>query len=164
MKSMRTISNVLIITFLAGIVFSCMPMGPTDVSNETNVVRQKYQENYNKGDAKAVSQLFTKDGKEYPPFMDMVQGQEAIQKVIKNGIDQGGVKVELETVSSQGYRNIAISDGKYKLYNTEDNLIDQGKYLTVLKKINNQWFIYYNIWNTSMPMTQPMVSDTTEMQ
>ena len=164
MKSKKTIINVLSFIFLGAFLFACMPVGPTDVSNEIKQMDQKYEEAYNNGDAAGIAQLHTMDAKVYPPNMEVMEGRDAIEAVNKKELaENGGIKLGLETVSATAYGDIAIADGKYKVFDPQGNEIAHGKYLTVFKKVNGQWLIQYDMYNTSMPLP-PAAPDTTMAQ
>jgi len=42
--------------------------------------------------------------------------------------------------------------GKYTLYSSENQEIDQGKYVSVLKNIDGKWKVHRDVYNSSMPL------------
>jgi hypothetical protein len=44
--------------------------------------------------------------------------------------------------------------GKYTLYSSENQEIDQGKYVSVLKNIDGKWKVHRDVYNSSMPLEE----------
>ena len=41
--------------------------------------------------------------------------------------------------------------GSSRLYLVDDTLLDEAKFVLILKKVNGQWKIQTDIWNSNMP-------------
>jgi ketosteroid isomerase-like protein len=53
-----------------------------------------------------------------------------------------------------GDENFIIETGTYILKDTSKTLIDRGKYVVVWKQQNDEWKLYRDMGNTSMPATK----------
>ena len=61
----------------------------------------------------------------------------------------GVAKATLTTDEAEDLGDTAIEVGRFFLYSATDDLLDQGKYLVVWKRQNEQWLLHQDIWNTS---------------
>jgi ketosteroid isomerase-like protein len=50
--------------------------------------------------------------------------------------------------------NLGYFVGKYTLYSSENQEIDQGKYVSVLKNIDGKWKVHRDIYNSSIPLEE----------
>ena len=133
---------------------------PGDVSADIEAANSQFMAAFNQGDAAGVAAAYTADAKLYPPNMDMLQGREAIAAFWQAPIDGGISKAELTTVSATGFGDLAHEIGTYKLY-AGDQVADQGKYLVIWKKEGGQWKLHEDIWNSSLPVPQPVAEEQT---
>jgi uncharacterized protein (TIGR02246 family) len=137
----------------------------TDVTGEIQEANAQFMEDFSNGDANAVAAHYTEDGSIYPPNNEVLTGHEAIANFWGGAMNSGVEKVLLETVTAEGYGDLAIEEGRYKLYTTGDQMIDQGKYLVTWKKENNEWKLVRDIWNTSNPsMTETAQNEPMTME
>ena len=147
------LSRLVIISFLF-FTFSRCTQGPTDVTSEITAVNNGFVEAFGKGDAKTLASNYTATAKLYPSNSDVVTGPEAIEGFWNAVMKMGIKKAQMETVTAEKFGNIAIEEGRYKLFVEGDHLVDQGKYLVTWEKINGQWKIARDIWNTNNPAPQ----------
>lgn len=158
MKNKTTFFNSLAFIFLFCLLFNSCTQGPIDVTGEIEEANKGFMEAFNNGDANAVAKNYTTNAKLYPSNSDVIEGQEAIEEFWNGVMNMGIKKALLETVTAESYGNIAIEEGRYKLYAEGDQLIDQGKYIITWKKEDGQWKLHQDIWNTTNPAPQPRAS------
>jgi ketosteroid isomerase-like protein len=106
-------------------------------------------------DTTFLNNIFTLDAKVYAPHADVVTGKVAISALNIAWVNYG-IK-EFSEVSTSFYGNEAylIDEGTYYYRYGEDNTFDKGKYINIWKKEDGDWKIFSNIWNTSLPGSQP---------
>ena len=136
------------ITFL--LIVSCTPQ-PKDISNEIKEANKKFMEAFNASDANTLTMCYTDNAKLFPANSEIIEGHDAINKFWAGAMKMGIKKAKLETVSATSYGNTAIEEGKYSLFADNDQPIDQGKYIVTWEKINREWKIKQDIWNTNYP-------------
>lgn len=122
-----------------------------DVSNQIKEVNKAFMEAFNKGDVQGVVMNYTNQAKLFPANSDAIEGQSAIETYWKDAMQMGVAKAELVTVSAEAIGNMAVEDGKYKLFTKDGQMIDQGKYVVNWVKVDGVWKINRDIWNTSEP-------------
>ncbi len=111
-------------------------------------------EAFNNGDANALSKNYTSNAKLFPSNSDIIEGQEAIEGFWNAVMSMGIKKALLETVTAESFGNVAIEEGRYKLYVEGGQVADQGKYIVTWKNEDGQWKLHQDIWNTSNPAPQ----------
>lgn len=105
------------------------------------------------GDTTFLNNIFTRDGKAFPPNSDVVIGRSAIAAVNSQYVQFGIKEFREETTAFYGNEDFLIDEGTYYIRYGRDDTIDKGKYLNVWKKEDGDWKIFTNMWNTSMPAT-----------
>jgi ketosteroid isomerase-like protein len=105
------------------------------------------------GDSASVVNAYTEDGKIFPPNSDAVIGRSAIAAMISQYLKYGIKKFHDETTSLYGNEDNLIEEGTYFMGDDKGNTIDKGKYIDVWRKINGDWKIYSNMFNSSIPAT-----------
>jgi ketosteroid isomerase-like protein len=101
------------------------------------------------GDNAAIDTLFTSDGKSFPPNAEPVIGRETISKLTAEYIKYGVSEFHEETTELYGCEDMLIDQGNYTMTYGPDNTVEKGKYINVWKKVDGQWKIYSNMWNTN---------------
>lgn len=159
MKNKSTfIWSLVIISFLF-LSFSHCTQGPTDVSGEITTVNKGFVEAFDKGDAKALASNYTANAKLYPSNSNVIEGPEAIEGFWGAVMKMGIKRAQMETVTAEKFGNIAIEEGRYKLFVEGDHLVDQGKYIVTWEKVDGQWKIQRDIWNTNNPAPQARATE-----
>jgi ketosteroid isomerase-like protein len=154
MKNKKTLLCCLAIISFLLFTFSRCAQGPTDVSSEITQVNEGFMDAFNSGDAKALASNYTENAKLYPSNSDVIEGPEAIEGFWNAVMKMGIKKAQMETVTAEAYGNVAIEEGKYRLFVEGDHLADQGKYIVTWEKVGGIWKISKDIWNTNNPAPQ----------
>ena len=107
---------------------------------------------YNRGDAPGSAAFYTQDGQIMPPNTEVVAGPLALEGLFRSFWDAGDTVIKLETVEADGSGDIAYEVGRYTLSGKTGKVNDQGKYIVVWKKVDGQWKLYRDIFNSNMPI------------
>jgi len=154
MKNKSTFIGILAVGSFVFLTFSHCMQGSKDVSSEITTVNNGFIESFNQGDAKTLAGNYTTDAKLYPSNSDVVTGLEAIEGFWNAVMKMGIKKAQMETVSAESFGDIAIEEGRYKLFVEGDIVADQGKYIVTWAKVDGKWKIQRDIWNTNNPPVQ----------
>lgn len=103
------------------------------------------------GDSASVINAYTEDGKIFPPNSDAVIGRAAIAGMISQYLKYGIKKFHDSTTALYGNEDNLIEEGTYFMGDDKGNTMDKGKYIDVWRKVDGDWKIYSNMFNTSMP-------------
>ena len=124
-----------------------------DATEEIKRSNEGFIAAFNAHDADAMAEVYTPNGKLFPPNSPAVEGREAISNFWKGVFEMGIAKATLTTHQAEGHDDTAIEEGSYMLYDSQNNVLDEGKYIVVWKKQNGKWHYHKDIWNTSKPVT-----------
>ena len=113
---------------------------------------QQFEKSFNQGDAEGLASLYSEDAKILSPNMDFVEGKNAIQTFWQGALEMGIKSFKGEMIEAESSGNLGIFVYKYSLYGNEDQEIDKGKGLSVLKNIDGKWKIHRDVYNSSMPL------------
>jgi len=160
----KVLSGIALISLFC-LLFGNCTKGPADVSVEIKKANEVFMAAVSARDTSAFRGLYTSDAKLFPANSDVVEGQQAIVGFWNAVLGMGIQKVEFETVTAQRTGDIAIEEGKYKLYVAGDHIADQGKYMVTWKNEDGKWKVQRDIWNISTPAPQQraMAKDTVMM-
>ena len=104
-------------------------------------------------DSAAIVNFFAQDAKVFAPNSDAVIGRPAIAVLVGQYQKFGIKEFREETTALYGNQDYLINEGIYFISYGKDNTIEKGKYLNVWKKVDGDWKLYTNMWNTNMPAT-----------
>lgn len=108
-------------------------------------------ETFKDGDAAVLSSLYTKDGKVLPPNAGIIEGKEAMQAFWQAVMDMGVKEAVLEIIEVEGHGDTAIEVSNFKMKDTDGNVLDHGKYIVIWKRVDGNWKLHLDIFNSSVP-------------
>ena len=105
-------------------------------------------------DAAALAQMYTENALLMPPNGDFVEGRAAIEAFwvafFQLGIDSA--VLEIREVDALG--NTAVEVSNFELYLADGTLADYGKYMVEWKRVKGEWYLHWDIFNSSAPPAQ----------
>lgn len=128
---------------------------PEDITAEIQALNKEFRAAFKSGDASAVAARYTEDGKLYPPNSDMLEGQSAVAAYWQGAMDAGLTDADISTQKATAYGDMAIEVGTVDIFAGEGQLVDKAKFMVTWKKVDGQWKMYEDIWNSSMPAPAP---------
>ncbi len=111
---------------------------------------QQFQTLFNQGDAEGLASLYTEDAKILSPNRDFIEGKTTILKLWQGAFEMGIKSFKGEMIEAESSGNLGIFVYKYSIYGNEDQEIDKGKGLSVLKNIDGKWKIHRDVYNSSV--------------
>jgi uncharacterized protein (TIGR02246 family) len=99
-----------------------------------------------RGDAKAVSQLYSEDARVIAPGAPAASGRDAIAAFWQKSIDSGVKDVRLDTLDVASSGDLASETGEVLLV-AKDGSQSQARYVVVWKRVAGRWLLYRDIWN-----------------
>jgi len=144
---------IILLSLFTGMLFSSFQKSNTSPSEfDLALIREKnkqFTEAHVSGDNLAIDTLFTPDAKSFPPHAEPVIGRDAISKLTAEYIEYGISQFQEETVELYGSEDLLIDQGNYTMTYGPENTFEKGKYINVWKRVDGQWKIYSNMWNTN---------------
>ena len=109
-----------------------------------------FNQAFNKGDAAAVTKLYTSDAKLLPPADKIVSGDKEILAFWRSLIDAGITDHKIETVQVEEAGNTAIVAGKWQAMgkNSQGKAATfKGSVMKVLERQGDTWKTSLHTWN-----------------
>lgn len=110
-----------------------------------------FMETYERGDAEGMAELYTDDGEVLPPNAETVKGKEAVKNFWQATMDLGIKAIKLETGEVEQHGDTANEVSKATLMGPDQQVLDQSKYIVIWKRVNGEWLLHRDIFNSSLP-------------
>lgn len=112
---------------------------------------EAFSQYYVSGDYENLANSYTTDGKIFPGNSDIIEGRTAIKKhwILPEGVKTLRHKVspkEITVIDETAY-DYGYYEGDSQNVNGEKSTF-KGKYVIVWKKVEGDWKIYLDIWNS----------------
>jgi uncharacterized protein (TIGR02246 family) len=154
------------VAFLSMILFSLAAFGQkvekkqADLKAEEQTIRSismKWLQMANQHDAAGIAALFADDGIEYPRNQEPAVGPAAIQKLNVKDFEENPKAVitwSTERVEIAASGDLAVEYGKFSTTNMGLSGMneDQGKFVTVYRKVNGTWKVAADIGISTKPV------------
>jgi uncharacterized protein (TIGR02246 family) len=138
---------------LVAVVLGLSPVARAQSANVRSAIEaqgQKWDAALKKGDAAAMAALYTTDAEAFPPNADVARGRDAIQKLFQSFLDGGVAASKLTTREVGSAGDTAWETGTYEMSGKDGKPVDQGKYVVVWKRVQGQWLLHRDIWNSNL--------------
>ena len=135
------------------VIIACLGFGaaPALAQNKATIekLNDAWTAAFNKGDAAAVTALYTEDAYVLPPGSAMVKGRAAIEAFWRQAAQQMSdaklTTVDVLPLGRSAAREIGTVTLKTKSQPPQEVV---GKYVVVWRKIGRDWKLATDIWNT----------------
>ena len=114
----------------------------------------KFNQAFVAGDSVTAVHHFTDDARIFPPNSEQLAGKSAFAPVLGQYMKFGIKKFTDETTKVFKAGDYIVEEGNYFFGGDNNTTIDKGKYLCVWQKVDGEWRVCSNMWNTSMPMPE----------
>ncbi len=148
---MKPLLTVITFLFLSALSYSQEFNGNRSDIDAILRKSESWSENYVNGSIRGLAELYVTDGKILPNGSRIIEGRDAIAEKfkLKDGYSTISHVVNSEEITITG--EYAFDYGYYEGI-TENEKEEQsgfkGKYVIIWKKINGEWLIYVDIWNS----------------
>jgi uncharacterized protein (TIGR02246 family) len=137
-----------LLTFPSAVLGQADPDAQVGVKEAT----MAWQAAWNAGNGAGIAALYAEDAVILPPGGDAVKGSEAIAAFWQAAIDASpGTTVELKQTELHNLGDVAVEVGSFVDTAADGSHADHGKYLVLWKRIDGEWKLVRDIWNSSMP-------------
>lgn len=133
---------------LAIMVVACAPQA-ADQSVELGALTNNWENALNAGNIDALVGLYAEDCVLMPPNAELATGKAAARGAFGEMIDAGQT-AGLDTVKVIAAGGVGYHAGTYWLKDASGATIDRGKYMEGWQKIDGEWKIVHDIWNSDL--------------
>lgn len=107
---------------------------------------------YNAADVDGLTGLYTEDAVIMPPEAPATSGVAAMRAQVEAYLGFGLVRAEVPAVVAYGiFGDDAWGAGPYRFYDANGNLVAEGKYVVLYRRVDGAWRIVRHIWNNDHP-------------
>jgi len=135
-------------------VIACAPQ---DQNAELGALTDGWENALNNGDVDGVVALYAEDCVLMPPNFELATGQAAVRETF-GGMIAAGLTGGLDTIKAVAAGGVGYHTGTYWLKDANGTTIDRGKYMEGWQKVDGEWKIVHDIWNSDLA---PFASATT---
>jgi len=114
-----------------------------------------WMEAFGAKDIDAITAFYAEDAVLLPPDAPAIFGRDAISATMQE-MFAAGLSIELEDLEIKVAGNLGYKAGRYRTRGEDGSLIDRGKYIEIWSKIDGNWVLHRDIWNSSV---QPGIDD-----
>ena len=114
-----------------------------------------WMEAFGAKDIDAMTAFYAEDAVLLPPDAPAIFGRDAIRATMQE-MFAAGLGIELEDLEIKVSGNLGYKAGRYRTRGEDGSLIDRGKYIEIWSKIDGNWVLHRDIWNSSV---QPDVDE-----
>ena len=112
---------------------------------------EAWEEAFNASKVEEVAAMYAPDGMRMPPNAVAVKGREAVLTQLRESRKMmSGVEIEATAALADG--NLGVTHGTYKIKGEAGAIVDNGKWVSIGKKVNGQWTTVSDIWNSDRPL------------
>lgn len=122
---------------------------PAEIKEAYSSICDKFETSFNNNDSTGLGDLYTENAKMMPPDMDIVVGRSAIQNFWQGALAMGIKSYKGELVEAEIFGGTGYLVGTYKLFGQGGESIGNGKFMSILKKVQDQWKVHRDIYNSS---------------
>jgi uncharacterized protein (TIGR02246 family) len=126
-------------------------MAQNNPRKEIEAANAAFETAFGRGDAGGVAALYSELGQLYPPNEKIVEGRGAIERYWKAAMAAGIQRLQLKTSEVEGLGDTAVETGTFTLTAKDGGTLDQGKYIVIWKRVDGQWRLHRDCWNSSQP-------------
>ena len=120
-----------------------------------DAANKKFGEALAAGNTAAIAGLFTDDAIVMPPNGETVTGRPAIEKLFQALVAAGIKDIALTAKELESHGDAATEIGVYSVKDGTGKEIDRGKYMVSWKRVQGQWKLHRDIWNSNLPQGMP---------
>ena len=109
---------------------------------------------WNAGELDGVVAAYAEDAVYLPPHHEAVHGRDAIREYLKAPLGHGVSDLAFEVTYIKQHGPIAWDVGRYRMtipQNDGTKKQDRGKYLSVWRRVGNEWLLAADAWSSDLP-------------
>ena len=127
---------------VSSLLRACSTRAPTGIRNRALITA------FLRGDATAVANLYTEDAQVIAPGSPVASGRPAIAAFWQRSIDSGVKDLTLETAEVESAADLAYEAGIVRLV-PKDGTTSEARYVVIWRRIDGEWMLHRDIWNSS---------------
>jgi ketosteroid isomerase-like protein len=126
-----------------------------DLTPEKNAIAQQSQrfaDALKKGDTNTIGALYTSDAKILDQDAPAISGTESIVGHYVSILQDSITGMRFTSLGAWGNETILVEEGTLEVTNAKGEVVDRGKSLVVWKKVDGEWKIFRDMYNSDGPL------------
>jgi ketosteroid isomerase-like protein len=112
---------------------------------------EAWEKAFNASKVEEVAATYAADGMRMPPNAVAVKGRDAVLTQLRDSRKMmSGVEIEASAAWVDG--SLGVTHGTYKIKGPDGAIVDNGKWVSIGRKVNGQWTTVSDIWNSDRPL------------
>ena len=158
------LNRFVVLALLLMVVSGCgggdTPVGFTRADGETiRSILPEFSEAFGENEPSALMENYSPNAMVMPPNSSTVRGHESISGFFGTLFSEGKASLVIEPGDLEADGTLGVINGTYLLEiaaeDDSEGQRDRGKFIWVLRKLQNRWFIQQQIWNSDLPPPVP---------
>src|SRR4029079_405967 len=139
---------------------SATPPGEEFGMKDQSAIRDRtagFVKAFNGKDVPQLLGIYTENSVFMPPNQPIIRGRDALKTFYDELFAAGATNLKMDVTEVSGHGPLAYESGTYEMdvkpkpgAGVEH---DRGKYLFILRRMNNTWRLEYTVWNSDFPVT-----------
>ena len=137
--------------FLVLLTFATYAQEKTSAAKAIAAANTEFEKAHLRGDAKAIAAQYTDDAQLLWEDRDIIKGREAIEVEWRKDMGGPGRKATITLLEVEEHGDWAFETSKFLVTAPDGNVVYDGKYICIWKRVNGQWKIHRDIGNKNTP-------------
>ncbi|MGH8194514.1 MAG: YybH family protein [Woeseiaceae bacterium] len=137
--------------FFALLMTGCMQAPEADLDGLA-AMQDVWQSAFEAGDSAAIAAIYSADGAVLPPNGETVTGRAAID-AFWNEFLASGINGEIKDTEVYAQGDLGYKVGTYTMTDATGAAIDDGKYVEIWRRVDDQWQLHRDIFNSNRPLS-----------
>lgn len=124
-----------------------------------DAMRKQWQDAYNKGDLKAIGELYTSDASYFATDGHVDEGRQAIVAARQKEHDELARQLEgqpfqtkIEVLEHEEFGDAAFEIGRHTATTPDGRVLSQGRYMALAKKVGGEWKLTRHMTTGVLPV------------
>jgi ketosteroid isomerase-like protein len=132
-------------------VLAIVTASAADDAADLKARAEAWEKAFNASKLEEVAATYAQGGMRLPPNTVAAKGRDAILAQLRDSRKMmSGVEIEEGEVIVEG--TLAVTHGTYKIKGLDGAIVDNGKWVSIGRKVNGQWTTVSDIWNSDRPL------------
>jgi ketosteroid isomerase-like protein len=133
------------------VVLAIATVSAGDDAADLKARAEAWEKAFNASKVEEVAAMYAQDGMRMPPNAVVAKGRDAILAQLRESRKMmSGVEIEEGEVIVEG--TLAVTHGTYRIKGLDGAVVDNGKWVSIGRKVNGKWTTVFDIWNSDRPL------------
>jgi ketosteroid isomerase-like protein len=127
------------------VVLAIATVSAGDDAADLKARAEAWEKAFNASKVEDVAAMYAQSGMRMPPNSVVAKGRDAILAQLRESRKMmSGVEIEEGT--------LAVTHGTYRIKGLDGAVVDNGKWVSIGRKVNGKWTTVFDIWNSDRPL------------